>query len=653
MLMPTKVRILEHIDAKDLILPELVNRGLAATDRVRYYMTLLQTAVAHAEAPNAPMTNLRDEREASGVDDRSLDEIVHGSRSLAAGGYLIPGAGRVLERMLADMREMLEPLTVAAANSADLRDRVEAYRRRLEDRIAQTPRCADDHVAADTIEALTRRPGNGHDSTHHLVMDLQWELNRLQAATAVEVIGGARVHGLIDADRRLVRAFMQGVDETAALRFDQPGLWTSAARIGDRLAIRNDLGAHDSHVVVVQVSDLSATITYTDGHRSRAAFVQQLLDRHPIAWEVSPSAPHPGYDVRTGRYTAETREQLEQFLTFVGSRLVFLIDWTRARNRLARVVRQADAVMLLKWAADNNIGHCAFLQAGDVHLIYNALERAAPTQMRIGVRLDELLGRDSACAFLMTVLAVASAGMVNHRSRRLIGDEIEAELLTYLETADQTALTAAAEHARLLAALADRIRDAVLRLKTQGASDDSARTADMAKTWAIRGDQIVSRASHVLEPSGEGQSLRRLLTEAGSAMGVLEQAAFKLTLIPKQTDPRSVAQLGDLADRVCEGARAYVRCVEDARDIRRMSTRPDLERLLVTIDRLAELERESGALERVMEATLLDRPGDFRQLHVLSGLAQSCQCAIASLARCSLTIHDYVLAARSAGVRRP
>jgi hypothetical protein len=269
--------------------------------------------------------------------------------------------------------------------------------------------------------------------------------------------------------------------------------------------------------------------------------------------------------------------------------------------------------------------------------------------MRSGVRLDELLGRDSACAFLMTVLAVVSAGMTNHRSPRLISDEIEAELLTYLETADQAALAAAAEHARLLAALSDRIRNAVLGLKAQGACSDAARTADMAKTWAIRGDEIVRRASHLLGPSNDSQNLQRLLTEAGSALDVLEQAAFKLTLIPKQTDPRCVAPLDDLADLVGESARAHVRCVEDAREIRRASTRPDLERLLVTIDRLAELERESDSLERVIEATLLERPGDFRQVYVLSGLARAFRRAIGSLARCSVTIHDYVLAARSAG----
>ena len=93
-----------------------------------------------------------------------------------------------------------------------------------------------------------------------------------------------------------------------------------------------------------------------------------------------------------GSYTAPSQAALEAFLQFLGSRLVFLLDWNRARKRLARFVKNSEAVALLRWAADNNIGHHAFLQAGDVRLISTALERATPTQVRFGARLDELLG---------------------------------------------------------------------------------------------------------------------------------------------------------------------------------------------------------------------------------------------------------------------
>jgi hypothetical protein len=350
-----------------------------------------------------------------------------------------------------------------------------------------------------------------------------------------------------------------------------------------------------------------------------------------------------------GRYAAEKQEDLERYLTFLGSRLVFLIDWNRARKRLARFVKQADAAMLLKWAADNDVGHCGFLQAGDVHLIRTALERAAPRQMHVGGRLDELIGRDSACAFLMTVLAVTSAGMANRRSLHLIEDEIEAELLTYLETTDQSVLTAVADHAALVSALSDRLRGALIRLKGHGAPEDAARTADVAKVWEQRAVDIVRRSTRLLEYTNDGHNLRRLLTEAETAADVLEQAAFTLTLVPRQTDHKGVALLDDLADLVSQSAREYVRCIEDARDIHRAATRSDLERLLVAVDRLTDLEHQSGAAERVIEATLMHDSNDFREVHVVSAMARSFQQAVQSLARCSTIVRDYVLSTTGGG----
>jgi hypothetical protein len=645
--MPTKERTVEPVGEKGLLLPELINRGLAANDRLRYYMTLLQAAAAHAQAPNLPAANLRDEREASGVEDPFFDEVVRGSRSLTPDLYLIPGASRLFERMVVDLREMLEALPVAATSNSELGARLQAYIHRVDVRVAQTPRCEDDHVPARTVDALTRRADNGHDTMQRLVTDLRWELNRLQAGHAIEIIDGARVHGLAEADRRLVRAFMKGVHQTAALRFDHRGPATTATRAAGRLTIENDLGTSDSQRVAVHVSDLNATVLYTDSRRSRAGFLQHLLESYPVQWEIKPAVGEAGREVRVGSFTGQQPQDVEQYLTALGSRLAFLIDWKRTRKRLARLVKSADADLVLKWAAENNIGHRAFLQAGDIHLIHAALERAIPAQMRVGVRLDELLGRDAARDFLKTVLAIVSAGMMSHRSMRLINDEIEAELLTYLETTDQTALAAAADHAVLLSALSDRLRGALLRLKTEGTSDDAVAAAEAAQTLKVRAEETVGRLDRLLEPSADGHSLRRLMPEAGSVADVLEQAAFTLTLVPERSDPKGIAFVDELADLVSQGTRAYARCIEDARDIRRASTRRDLERLLVTVDHLTDLEHQSHAIERLLESTLMCGAADFRQLHVLSGLAAAFQRAIQSLARSGLIVRDYVLATRS------
>ena len=62
---------------------------------------------------------------------------------------------------------------------------------------------------------------------------------------------------------------MNGVNETRRLKFDRPGLGTTATRDSDTIDDQNDLGSSDVHVVVVHVRELTATVIYTDIHRAR------------------------------------------------------------------------------------------------------------------------------------------------------------------------------------------------------------------------------------------------------------------------------------------------------------------------------------------------------------------------------------------------
>jgi hypothetical protein len=220
---------------------------------------------------------------------------------------------------------------------------------------------------------------------------------------------------------------------------------------------------------VIHVRDLKATIIYTDALRSRARFIRDLLEPHHIVWRETTNGHD--FQICTGSYEAPDQETLEHFLTAVGSRLVFLIDWNRARKRLSRFVRKADAIELLKWAAANNIGHQAFLKTGDIKLIHTALERANSTHVHYGARLDEILGRDGAKCFLMSVLQIASTGLSRRSSARLIDDEIEAELLMYLQRSDRTLLGAMAEHALVLAGMVERLHKVIAQLRAHHTAD--------------------------------------------------------------------------------------------------------------------------------------------------------------------------------------
>ena len=640
--MVTKAGILEQIGERSLLLPELINQGLAANDRLKFYLALLQTAYAYAGSPGGPVPDLRNDREAAGISDETLDTVVGNSRMLSPTVVHIPGAAAILNHIFADVRQMLEPVATAATMHGELAERAAIYARRLNEQIARAPTATDDQITSSVIETLTRLTSNGHDTINQIVMDLHWELNRLQATVCIELLDGAHVYGLRDVDRKLVRAFMRGVHETAPLKFDHPGLETTATRDGDHLAIQNDLGLSDAHVVVLHVRDLKATIIYTDAYRSRARFIRELLEPHHIVWNETTNGH--GFQICTGSYEAMDQDALENFLTVVGSRLVFLIDWNRARKRLSRFVRKSDAIELLKWAAANNIGHEAFLKTGDIKLIHTALARATSTHVQYGARLDEILGRDGAKCFLMSVLQIASTGLSRRSSPRLIDDEIEAELLMYLQRSDRTLLGAMTEHALVLAGMVERVHKMIGQLRAHQAPADTMRTATLMRNWKSDADMILERARRTIDSVADGWHLRRLLSEGDRAVKVLDEAAFTLTLVPEGIDPSVAALLDQLADLASRAAREYVRCLEDARDLSRTTGRAELERFLVAVDRLAMIENSCDDAERaVRERMFHGGATDFRQVYVVSELTRQLDRATDSLVHSGLLVRDYVL----------
>ena len=637
-IVPLKRRVVRPI-ARPL-LPELIDRGLAAHDQLKYFLALLQHAAAHADTPNLAPATLRAEREAGGVADASLDSIVAASRSVGKDVVHIPGGGSIVGRVFANIRQMLEPVQASAASRGDLRERADGYQHRLNRLLTETSSDDGDNLTTAALAAMTRRGNHGLDSAHQLATDLRWELNRLQANVVLEPIDGADTYGLTEGDRMMVRAFMKGVRETAALKFDHPGLRTTSTRDRDHLSIRNDLGSTGAHVQI-RVGPHAVTVTYTDRHGPHLRFFRDLMRPYELRWDA-PSG-HGTVEHSSGEYHAESPDALEAFLSHVGSRLVFLIDWNLARRRLSHFVKSEDAVSLLTWAADNNIGHRAFLQAGDVHLVHSALERAAPALLRNSSRLDDLLGRDAARLFLMAVLRIASAGIAGGRSPRLIDDEIEAELLLYIRRSDRTLLGAAADHATVMAAAIEWIAHGVTRLKRHESRLDSAAAVSLIRTWRTRADEFARRTTRLIDHSNELHHFRRLMTDGDHAVKSLEHAAFALTLIPAETDAALLSMLDSMCSLVSNGIHEYVRLLEEARDLTRSPDRSDLERFLVTVDRLVALDEHCDAAERLMLERLIRGPADFRELHLISGIARHLDVAFDALVRSSLMVRDHVL----------
>jgi uncharacterized protein Yka (UPF0111/DUF47 family) len=634
-----KTQIVEALGETALALPGLIATALHANDRAKYYMSLLQACRDRTTTSGVPPADLHADREACGEDDALLDEVVAGSRAMPDGAMFVPHARQIIERVFESLEQMLAPFRVTAAelNPSDV------YAHRL-DALHSRFAIVEDTLPAGYVDALTHVDRQRDDSVHLLVMDLHRELNRAQLRTSERSLDGAAVYALSDADEPLVRAFMRGLHTTAHLKFDHPGLGTAATRAGSRLIIQNDIGTTDAHVLVVHVEGLTVSLVYTDVHPLRLRFFRDLLEPARFVWSERATASGE-YVTLAGTRTCDRSEQVEDVLTLLGSRLVFLIDWNRARKRLSRFVKKTDAVAALRWAADRSCGHRAFLEAGGERLIYNAFERVAVPQLRSGARLDDLLGREPALAFIRAVLRITSEAWQQHASLRLVRDQVQAELLEHLHNSQQGVLSLASDHAAIVVALAMTVRDAIDGLNDENSADRLTRAAERAKRWETKADDIVNRARSTQRQLPDAELIGKLLPCADDVADGLEEAMFLLGLLRAHCPgAEAIDALARLAGIAVAGAEEYVKCVEIARDVRRDGTREDVQQFLIAVDRVISFEHESDEAERRATAAGLTSSGDFRSLHVYSEIAYAIETSVDALGRSALMLKDAVMA---------
>ena len=211
-----KSEIIEQLGQSDLLLPALIAEGLAANDRVKIRLSVLQAAARHARDPKGSRFDLTGECRAAGIDPVAVEALVNGA-SLSAGGRISRRVSPDWARDLGRCRGHGQAVKAADAAQAITRWRACRRSKRGAARRRRYRTCADRQ--ADRLS-----DGDG-DSLHRLVMDLHKALNRLAAAHAEEVIAGAHVFGLLPQDRPAVEAFMRGVEATAQveIRSSRPG----------------------------------------------------------------------------------------------------------------------------------------------------------------------------------------------------------------------------------------------------------------------------------------------------------------------------------------------------------------------------------------------------------------------------------------------
>jgi uncharacterized protein Yka (UPF0111/DUF47 family) len=642
-----KEKAVASLGQQSLLMPAWIKAALQANDRLKLYLTMLQSADQHAGSPEAPLADWGPELANVGLHDVGwLQDLIKAAyfdnRTL-----IIPQLGQLLEALAADLSIMARPICDGERQGQpDLLARRDQWLHRfhgMED---------DEGLSRETLNDLTQGDRKKGDSFHILVMDLHKQLNTMSSEIATENLDGAHVWQIETADRPLIQAFMRGLNRTAPLKFSHPGLDTAVTRNGARLLIQNDIGTNDVHVLVIEVEKRTVSLAYSDLHAGRFDFFRQMLEVIGFEWTVLDPMTSDGlnagkpYQLGKARFKAADEAMLMAGLEAVASRIVFVIDWNRARKRLQNFVGKPQAKLLLRRVADEDWGHMAWLLAGGDRLVFNAMQAVDSEAFRVGDRLDEVLGEASATEFLLELMRISSLMLRQQQPMALVADEARMLLARVLRQRtfefDLLAEHAAYGHALALA-LCDALENDIAVNAAQGES-----LVLRAKAWERKADHLLMDARQRAERQGRWLPVVELLEKSDDVADALEEAIFihaMTRLEPLAGLPAPVREaLRRLADTTLAAIQDQVKAIEIARHVNDRGDPADSELFLQTLWRMLRAERLCDELSRQARMTIV------RMLHAMpaelllaSDLAKTIEQASDGLLAVGHTLRQMVL----------
>lgn len=168
--MVAKTQIMERLGERAVLLPTLIEGGVAANDRLKIRLSLLQEAAAQASHPGRDAPSMERELRAVGLTDSSYGATVSGAQPIDADTFVAPGAERLAVGIAGYLTAMMESIEVAeTADATRLRARLESVLKAL-------PSFKDDRVAHAQVKELASASSGGADTLHLLVTDLHREL---------------------------------------------------------------------------------------------------------------------------------------------------------------------------------------------------------------------------------------------------------------------------------------------------------------------------------------------------------------------------------------------------------------------------------------------------------------------------------------------
>lgn len=642
--MAIKNKILFDLGEKRIVLPDLLKEGIVANDRVKYYFTLLQNSKIKILNRKDVTKGLLEERERLKISEVVSDAILENCSLIRENTIYMPGVQRILKEIHKCIKTMLKPLELMEQT-----ERFEEYTSRFSLMQGILLSNYNDIINFEVIDSIVSADRSIKDTPHLLVMDLHKELNNLMSLITPESIDGANVFDIKEQNRFIIQSFMKGINRTAKLKFDHPGLGTTATQIGDKIVIQNDIGETDAHVIVISIEGNIINITYTDIHFNRAIFFQNLLDKFAINWNSAITKENGKFEssiyyIINGSYSAKNKDDLRDFLEFLGSKIVFIIDWNRARKKLQRFISKKRTIELLKWAADNEIGHMAFLVLGGEKIIYEALSTLSTSSNIIKGKLEEILGDENSFEALKTVLSVTSDGLLRNKSQTIIYDEIKADLSKYLKGMEELFIDYISEIACYIYDLASMIRDSLLLVNSPHFIETINKNSEIAKILERDADNVVIRVRKLVEKNQQFTFFSKLAVLVDDVADYLEESAFHLTLLQEKfVVMEAFTYLQELSDNVVYASMELIKIIEILTDIKSKSLRDDLSEFLESIQFIRTIEQKTDVIDRTIKKILISKCNDFKEYLPISEVSYRLERSGDSFMYVAEMLYNYIM----------
>lgn len=183
-----KEKAVESLGQQSLLLPAWVKAALLANDRLKMYLTLLQSAAQHARAPDSPLVDWGRELGQVGLREAGWPLELVKTAYFDDQILLTPQLDQLAEALAADLAIMARPVCEGGSHhNPELTVRRDYWLQKLH------AMKGEEGLGAQALAELTRGERKGADSFHILVMDLHKQLNAMAGEIATENIDGAHV----------------------------------------------------------------------------------------------------------------------------------------------------------------------------------------------------------------------------------------------------------------------------------------------------------------------------------------------------------------------------------------------------------------------------------------------------------------------------